>query len=259
MSALIQIPHVDVLVGDACQLRCVGCTNSVALLPQTLERVEDLVRDMEHAARAMHAGCVCLLGGEPTSHPRLIEIMRETARIGLGDRIQVLTNGMRLHRMAPDFWAELDWLKISVYPGKTTPENIALAKAKQREHGFQLDFYDVASDPFRAVLTKGERSPESAQHTYAGCWYRTFTRKIERGHFYRCCTSPSISQTILGLGPGADGIRLDGLTPEALADFLDRREPMASCFRCHGNLGPRLREWSEVRGDRDEWLRQSAV
>jgi len=257
-SPKVALPHVDVLICVACQLRCTGCTNFVGALPQTIETIEDIVRDMEAAAKVMHAGCVCLLGGEPTSHPKLVEIMREAKRIGLGNTVQVLTNGMRLHRMKDDFWHELDWLKISIYPGKTQPENIELAKQRQRQHGFRLDFYDVASDPFRAVLTTETRTQESAQSVYDGCWYKTFTRKIERGYFYRCCTSPSISQEILGLGPDADGIKLDGLTAGALEAFLSQPEPAKSCFRCHGNYGPRLDGWSEVRG-RDAWLEASAV
>lgn len=255
----VQIPHVDLLVGDACSLKCVGCTNFSAVLPQTFDPLEDLVRDMERAAEVMHAGTVCLLGGEPTGHPKLVEIMRETTRVGLGDRVQVLTNGMLLHRMKPEFWAELDVLKISIYPGSTPDENVELAKWNQRELGFDLEFYDVAADPFRAVLTEHVRSPESAQATYDSCWYKTFTRKIEKGYFYRCCTSPSISQLILGLGPDADGIALAGLEPEMLSAFLSQPEPAKSCSRCHGNMGPRLAQWSEVRGDREEWLRQSSV
>lgn len=255
----VTIPHVDLLVGDACSIKCLACTNFSAVLPQTFDPLKNLIRDMERAAEVMHAGTVCILGGEPTGHPKLIEIMREAARIGLGDRIQVLTNGMLLHRMSDEFWCELDVLKISIYPGKTPDENVAMAKERQRAHGFDLEFYDVASDPFRAVLTVNERSPESAQATYDGCWYKTFTRKIEKGYFYRCCTSPSISQLILGLGPDADGIALDGLEPPALAAFLAQKEPAKSCSRCHGNMGPRLDGWTEVRGDHDEWLRQSSI
>lgn len=255
---LVQLPHVDVLVGDACSLKCLGCTNFSAVLPQTFDPLENLVRDMERAAEVMHAKTVCLLGGEPTAHPKIVELMREATRIGLGDKVQVLTNGMLLHRMKLEFWAELDELKISIYPGKTPTENIDLAKHHKREHGFDLEFYDVASDPFRAVLTERTRSPESAQATYDACWYKTFTRKIEKGYFWRCCTSPSISQLVLGLRPDADGIALDTLTPEALGEFLAQPTPASSCSRCHGNMGPRM-QWSEVRGDPAKWLQDSAI
>lgn len=229
----------------------------MGFLPMEVWPKEDVMRDITNAAKVLHAHVGCLLGGEPTSHPDLVELMRFTAESGVCERVQVLTNGMRLHKMREEFWAELDWLKVSIYPDKTLPSQIELAKAKQREHGFQLDFYDVASDPFRAVLTDRERSPESAQETYEGCWYRTFTRKVEQGYFYRCCTSPSISK-MLGNDPDVDGIRLEGLTPNRLREFLARREHMRSCTRCYGNLGPRLEQWSEERKQED-WLEASMV
>jgi organic radical activating enzyme len=254
----VEIPHVDVMVGDACQLRCIGCTNSMGALPQTLETVPDILAWCEQAAQVMHAGTVCLLGGEPTSHPRLVDIMRGVQGFDLGDRTQILTHGMRLHRMRPDFWTELDWLKISIYPGRTPPENITLARDRAAEHGFDLDFYDVAKDPFRAVLTDRARSRRETQQVYDSCWYRTYTRKIERGHFYRCCTSPSISQVVLGLPPDADGIPLSGLTTATLRDFLSQPTPAHACTRCFGHTGPRIAVWGEERGGKDAWLAKSA-
>ena len=185
--------------------------------------------------------------------------MRHTKASGICDRVQVLTNGMRLHRMTGEFWAELDWLKISVYPGKTPQANIDLAYRRRDEHGFQVELYDVAADPFRAVLTDRARDAQDAQRTYDGCWYRTFTRKVERGYFWRCCTSPSISQTVLGLPPETDGIKLEGLTTERLQEFLDQPEYMQSCTRCYGNMGPRLHQWGEVRGDHEGWMEASTV
>ena len=258
LAVKLEIPHVDLMVCTACQLRCVGCTNGMGVVPMEVWPAHDVIADAERAAEFMHAGVVCLLGGEPTSHPRLVEIMCEVRSSGLGDRIQVLTNGMRLHRMSTAFWVELDWLKISVYPGKTQPGNVELARRMQQLHGFQLDFYDVDADPFRAVLTDRARTAAESQQVYDGCWYRTYTRKIERGFFYRCCTSPSISQTILGLGPDADGIALADLTPKALREFLSRPEPAQSCSRCYGNTGPRI-QWSEERTGADEWIAASIV
>lgn len=241
----------------ACNAKCVGCTNAMALTPQEIFPAEEILADLERAEKVLHASVLCLLGGEPTVHKELVPLMRAANASPISDRVQVLTNGTRLHMMKPEFWAELDWLKLSIYPGLTQPENVELAKRMQAEHGFYLDFYDVAADPFRAVHRAEEASPEEAQRTYDGCWYRTYTRKVERGYFWRCCTSPSISQEILGLPPETDGIALDGLTPDALREFLAQPEHMASCTRCYGNTGPRLGEWSEVRGDKTRWLAES--
>lgn len=253
----IHLPHVDLVVCHACELRCVGCTNGMGMLDRLpMFKTEEVLKDIANASRAMSAEKVCLLGGEALLHKDIVILMR--AARALSDVVQVLTNGIALHRMTPDFWEELDWLKISVYPGKTPEENVALARRMQDVHGFELDFYPVAEDPFRAVLTKGRRQAADALATFRGCWFRTYTRKIERGFFWRCCTSPSISQQLLGLPPETDGIALDGLTSPALGSFLARDEAMESCFRCHGNTGPRLSPWSEER-DREAWKEASAA
>lgn len=257
-SARVELPHLDLLIATACQLKCASCTNLIGLLPQEIYPADDLKAEIDAAAKMMHVNVLCLLGGEPLVHKNLVDLMRYAKASDLSDRVQVLTNGMRLHRMKDEFWEELDWLKISIYPGKTQPENVQLAKDKAAELGFRLDFYDVASDPFRAVHRKETASPEVAQATYQGCWYKTFTRKLEQGRFYRCCTSPSISKEILGRAPEEDdGIALDGLTSDALRDFLARPTYMASCTRCYGNTGPRLDGWSEER-DKSRWLEVSA-
>lgn len=254
----VELPHVDIMALTACQLRCVGCTNAMGLVKMEVWPLDQITRDIDAAAEVLHANVACILGGEPLSHPKLLDIMRYAKASPLSDRVQVLTNGMRLHMMKDEFWEELDWLKISIYPGKTQPENVQLARTKAAELGFYLDFYDVAADPFRAVHRDHTASPEVAQKTYEGCWYKTYTRKIEQGYFWRCCTSPSISKEILGLPPETDGIALEGLTPDALRAFLAQPEHMQACTKCYGNTGPRMDGWSEER-EKSRWLEASAA
>lgn len=253
------MPLIDVMVCTTCELRCVGCTNYIGGLSRLeLYPVADVERDVRAAAAVLHADVAVILGGEPLQHPDLLDVMQIVKSSGIADRVRVLTNGIRIHKMTDAFWAHLDDLKISVYPNGVTPAaNVDLARAKQAEHGFDLSFYDVAQDPFRAVLTPHSRDDEDAQRTYDACWYRNNTRKIEQGHLYRCCTSATISKTLLGLPPDHDGIALDGLTVEALKAFLGRQAFMESCRRCHGNMGPQI-GWAEQR-DRVEWLDVSQV
>lgn len=249
------MPLIDVMVGHACELRCRSCTNGIGLLPMTLFPVTAIERDIELAASVLHADVAVVLGGEPLMHPDLLRLMRSTRDSGIADSVRVLTNGIRLHRMPGEFWSELEDLRISIYPGETPAGNVALARERSQEHGFALSFYDVVNDPFRAVHTREARTDASAQETWLGCWYRSNTRKIEAGHFWRCCTSPHISQAILGLAPDVDGLPLDGITEESLEAFLARDTFMESCRRCHGNTGPQI-AWSEER-DKTRWLEAS--
>jgi hypothetical protein len=256
---MIELPLLDLMVCTACELRCCGCTNGMGMLHRLeVFPADEIERDITLAAEVMHAEIAVLLGGEPLGHPELVRLIRFTKASGIADRVRVLTNGIRLHKMPAEFWAEIEDLKVSIYPGKTPLGNIRLAHEMQQEHGFLLSFYDVAGDPFRAVHTPVARNDESAQQTWDGCWYRSNTRKIERGHFWRCCTSASISQTLLGLPPEHDGLPLEGMTTESLAAFLDRPVFMESCRRCHGNFGPWLEQWSEER-DKSKWLTVSAA
>lgn len=259
MSDRVHLPLLDVMCCTTCELRCVGCTNLIGGLEKLrIFPPDEIERDVNNAARVIHADVAVLLGGEPLQHPMIVSLMRHTRKSGLADRVRVLTNGIRLHKMPPAFWDELQDLKISIYPGHTPPENIELAHAMQHAHGFALSFYDVAADPFRAVHTRGVRDDAGAQAVYDSCWYRHNTRKIEEGHFWRCCTSASISQTVMGLPPAHDGLPLDGLDVETLRAFLARPSFMESCRRCHGNTGPRIEQWSEER-DKTKWLEVSAA
>lgn len=247
------MPLIDVMVGNACELRCVACTNGIGLLPMSIFPPDQVKRDIAAAAGVLHADVAVLLGGEPLMHPHLVYLMKITRESGIADRVRVLTNGIKLHKQPDAFWAELQDLRVSVYPGKTPPENVELARTKQADLGFELSFYDVATDPFRGVHTREARSDQSAQQTWDGCWYRSNTRKLEQGYFWRCCTSPHLSKTVLGLDASVDGLALDGITEDALAEFLGRGVFMESCRRCYGNTGPVVAEWSEIR-DRDSWL-----
>lgn len=259
MGVKVSLPLLDCMVATACELRCNGCTNGIGMLERLhiFTRAE-IERDIENAAKAIHTHVLVMLGGEPLVHPELVELIRFAKQSGIADKVRVLTNGIKLHRMKPDFWAELDDLKISIYPGKTPMENVALAGRMQAEYGFALDYKPVEQDPFRSVHTMTERTDEDAQRTFDGCWYRTFTRKIEQGFFWRCCTSPSISKTLLKLPPEHDGLALEGLTAEQLSDFLARDTFITSCTRCHGNNGPLMPVWGEER-DKRRWLEVSAA
>lgn len=255
----VRMPLIDVMVCTTCELRCVGCTNHIGGLARFhLFPLDEVKLDIDLAANALHAEVAVLLGGEPLQHPKLVEIMRHAKTSGIADRVRVLTNGIRLHRMSDEFWDELDDLRVSVYPGETPPENVELARARAAEHGFEFSTYDVARQPFRAVLTVEPRSAVSAQETFDRCWYKSNTRKLQRGFLYRCCTSPTIARDVLGRDEGADGVPLAGLTADGLRTFLARAEFMESCTRCYGNLGPELAPWREQR-DRTRWLDESMV
>ncbi len=88
-------PHVTIETNLTCNVRCRACYNVDRSTVKPLRQVLD---EVDLALRLRRADAVTLLGGEPTLHPELPEIVRHVA--GRGVTPQLLTNGLRF--LAPD-------------------------------------------------------------------------------------------------------------------------------------------------------------
>jgi uncharacterized radical SAM superfamily Fe-S cluster-containing enzyme len=88
------IPIVEVT--DHCNLECPTCLVDNAgahhLAPEAFARMIDRLVEREGKIEAL-----AISGGEPTSHPRLLELVDAASRPEIG-RVMVLTNGVRLGR-----------------------------------------------------------------------------------------------------------------------------------------------------------------
>lgn len=96
-----RVTYVRISVTDRCNLRCVYCMpedQKFRPLPHLLTR-EEIVR-AARLLRGLGVTKVRLTGGEPTTRPDLVEIVREVARIGFPDGIALSTNGVLFPRMA---------------------------------------------------------------------------------------------------------------------------------------------------------------
>ncbi len=264
---MIHLPHLETNVFIGCQNRCIACNHFV---PLQVDRVKgsmvmpaDLAEDLAAFGRLAHVEGYALIGGEPTLHPLLVDLMRVARQSGIADHVEVWTNGQTLRRMAdthPGFWDEADRLVVSVYPGKLTDEDLDEIRALSRDAGVELVIKDERLQPNFTVLLEPEPTSELVtRRKYKDCWFKSYSRVLDRGVLYRCCTSPFIGPLLQGRPEGADGIPLAGLTEEALATFLARAEPMPSCAICAGRNTASARPipWSEIR-DPDSWVRASA-
>jgi MoaA/NifB/PqqE/SkfB family radical SAM enzyme len=87
--------NLELNLGRACNNRCIFCLDGSA--PKEARRWLPVARAIEELQRARREGAtsVGLLGGEPTAHPRIIEIVREARTLGF-TRIALATNGLKL-------------------------------------------------------------------------------------------------------------------------------------------------------------------
>ncbi|HET7291279.1 MAG TPA: radical SAM protein [Vicinamibacteria bacterium] len=87
---LRDVPHVAIETNLDCNIRCRACYN---LDRTTVKPLRLVLEEIDQALGLRRADAITLLGGEPTLHPALVEIVRQVARRGVTP--QLLTNGLR--------------------------------------------------------------------------------------------------------------------------------------------------------------------
>lgn len=261
---MIRLPHLETDVSYACENACASCNHAspyrVGPRPSMI-RPEDVERDLWYFTKVATADAYAMIGGEPTLNPWLVEILDAARRSGVAPMLEVWTHGQSLKRMRPSFWTAFDRLVVSIYPGKHDDESIAWIETKCREEEVELVLKDERRYPNFSRLLEPRPTDEAATLAkWKACWFRGFSRVLDRGFFWTCCTSPHLSTRILGLPNGADGIAVEGLTEERLLAFLESPTPLKSCAICCGrNTESSIPvPWQEVR-DPQEWLRASGM
>jgi cyclic pyranopterin phosphate synthase len=243
---MIRLPHSEYNITTACQNSCVACNHFNPLQERWHKDPEVVKHDFELAAKLLHFHDMCIIGGEPTLHPRLLEILDITRNSGITDRVKVNTNGQNAERWPDDLYRKTDHLQVSPY--KLTAEEKFRLKIKCAEFNVELEWQDLG---FRKVGYK-VADAERGRRLFQNCWYRHNRHVIEDGYFYYCCVGRWIPETLLGKSRTSEAIALEGLTEERLKEFLGATEPPASCAVCCSNMGEMI-GWSEEK-DKVKWL-----
>ena len=259
---MITIPHLETDITQACQLSCVGCNHSVPLYRQrgpqstTPQIVE---RDLAVLAPMLHTAAWGALGGEPTLSKHLVDILQVVRDSRIADTIEVWTNGLTAKTLKPSFWASLDRLVVSAYPGKLTDDDIDWIRLKCLDRGVDFRLMDERTRPnFQNMLDPEPSDATRTQRKFNSCFFKNFSRVVNDGFFFTCCCGPHLPVLMQGQPFGTDGIALEGLTEQALSDYLARSTPLGACTICAGRDGVAARPiaWSEER-DPVAWVRKS--
>lgn len=248
---MINILHIETDICSACNNCCVGCDHYSPYLPPKFVPPENIERDLANAARLFHAREYSLLGGEPTLHPQLLDILDIAHASGIADSVQVITNGQTLHKMPEEFWHKLDSLWITRYFGKISMEDIWWARDKCAELGKQFVLKE------RGTLSRTFSSRTASEHEAQARYDRCHLKQcniLDNGYLYLCCASPFVAPLIMGLPEGMDGLKLEGATEANLIDYLNRGAAFKGCQRCVEVLGVQY-PWRET--TRENWYAES--
>ena len=246
----VRVEAFELHVAEHCNLRCANCCNMSPHVPKHLLSAAEVERICAELSSSLVADVVKIMGGEPLLHPELPSILRVLRRAGIGDRVRLFTNGLRLPSMSEDFWQELEDLTISNYSSAPVrPAILELAREKSRQYGFVLNVKPV-TEFSRVLSTRYEADDEVTQRTFSRCWLRHRCLIVRRGRFYMCTRSAYANEFLsnvahdpvpegVTLDRSGDGIPVEG--PELAArieQYLNRQQPLGACRYCLGGEGP---------------------
>ncbi len=237
---MITNPHCEISVAHHCNLACRACSHLSPILPKQFVDLDVLRADLTTLATVYHAEEARLLGGEPLLHPDLEAVIAVVRASGIADRVEVWTNGLLLDRMGDGFWAAVDRVVVSAYPGKEqTAAEVRRCHRRANEHGVRLAI-SVAEIFRESHAEHGTRDLGLIERIYATCQTRR-CHHIERGRFHKCPPSIFLPQVLEAL---RDDPHVDGLPIVAGPDFaarlrayLDDPAPLRSCGHCLGSVG----------------------
>lgn len=242
---MISLGHIDWNIAESCNMVCVSCSHAAPVAAPHFLSLETIERDLLALKPILRCHANQLVGGEPLLHKDIVEIMRLMKRIRMDAATVVITNATLLPRMAEEFWQELEYLSISVYP-TLAPECLELAREKQKEYQFGL-----GERVFTEFHRQFRKEPNDGSH-FATCHWKSDCYTVHEGHFYLCPQSAMFPKRFMvGVAENADGLPLLGITEESLNRFIHRTEPLAACRICMANeMKPA--PWREA--PRKEWL-----
>jgi radical SAM family protein len=246
VDGVIQAPQLELNVVENCNLSCRSCSHLSPVMPKRRIEPGSLERDLSIMARHYHATWVKLVGGEPLLHPDLPALAAEIRRSGVADGIYLTTNGVLLPRMGPEFWQAVDWVEVSLYPGKSlTEEQRAVCEARAREAGTQYQYRHRPT--FRtsySELGTSDAGLIGAIYRSCGVAHDWRCHTVADGRFYKCPHSyflPQVLDPCAG-NAEADSIPIEdsGDLGEKLLAYLESPEPLQSCRHCLGSAGKEI-------------------
>jgi GTP 3',8-cyclase len=247
---MIYLPSLETNITYYCQNKCVSCNHMIPLIDKPYHVDPGVIeRDIYAVKEICRSDEFSIIGGEPTLHPEIVEIIRMIKRSEIAKTVLTYTNGQAMKHLPDAFYQEIDILFVDPY--KIGEEEKKYISNKCAEFDLPLHWH---STNFRQQFFRNKHSKEHADGLFNSCWYRFNRSVIDEGYFYRCCTSPFIPKYLLGQAKEADAIQIKGLTEEKLRAYLNPAQAPEICYVCAGHMGD-LVGWRET--TRDKWLDES--
>jgi hypothetical protein len=252
----IYLPQVEVGIFRGCNQVCASCNHMSALAKPPFEMPVDVLRqDLIRLGQVAEIGKLSLLGGEPTLHKDIDNIIAVARSTNVAQVVSLITNGQLLHKMSETFWQTIRKIEMDVYPGKLSGQQITFIQNKARENNIDLKIVPIGK--FCKCLRSGkDEAPEHVQWRFDTCPTGHLCVCVDYGYVYRCPQASIIPALFLkDQAPTVDGLALEGITVERLKTYLESKTVLKSCARCSVNES--YFDWKEVK--REDWEKESTL
>jgi hypothetical protein len=246
---------------DHCNLNCKGCG---AFSPLADERYLDTASYEKDCARlsALSGGIVeyiDLLGGEPLLHPEIVKIIEITRKYFNGP-VNIVTNGIKLQSMPPEFWNACCKNDINViisgYPIKIDIEKIKEMAAECN--------VNVEIRGFVNKLTIWNKFPydlsgkQNAMRNFLSCLSSNFCLVLKNGKIATCGLVFTIPYFNKHFNTGievSDENSIDIYKAKDLDEILDFvSRPIPLCRYCNLKKIKRGIKWETSKKEITEWV-----
>ena len=189
--------RVHVWITSVCDRMCGDCCQHLSTRPGE----HAAWTSFEYAARYLRGQSLCVIGGEPTTHPEFDRIAREFHSLFATDYVELATNGYGVVEHAGSM-PYFDYVRLTNYPTPRTQAARAWLEAHMRD---------------RLTIEPPTHIPLSRIGGGRPCIRRNFVA-YANGHLYPCCVGPGFD--------GAESIELGD-------DWVERIGTVpAPCAQC---------------------------
>lgn len=251
-----RLHRVVIHLTDHCNLNCKGCSHFSNLAAPAFADPDRLDAELERLAALFEVTEVYLLGGEPLLHPELETLLRSARRRLPRAKLILLTNGILLPKMGPEFWRTMGEQRITLmYDDYPIQLKTDLFRERAREHDVEVDVMEHHDEFFKLPIdVSGSQDPADS---FARCRTVANCPTLRDGRLYPCAYIAYIDLFserfgVEGLEPGPDDSISIFETGDAnrIMDFL--LSPVPWCSHCDFGAAENY-AWGISSRSMDEW------
>lgn len=241
----IETYGLELRAAEACNLTCVGCSQSSPFLEPEYPDLHELEECLSLLSKVLSPGRITVLGGEPLLNKDIASVLDIVRNCGMQAEVYLTTNGLLLDQTDDAFWELVDCVEMSVYPATRPILEKKLPSIRKKARAFNVRLELIEVDTFRHInLTYPIKNKELIEKIYRACNYKMHCHTLYEGRFYLCAPAPNVARAIEGRTGEqvqllSNGIEVMGNSRlhEQLLAYLTSESPLDACAYCLGSSG----------------------